>query len=293
MFEEKQEYIQYLKEVKKVSKNTYTSYDKDLNKLLKFFEEEGIISYSKVTNLILNSFLLQMEREEYSAATIARIVVSVRSFMMYLFTQRVIESDPSLTLKAPKVNKGLPATLSEEQIIQLLALPDLTMPKGIRDKAMLELLYATGIKVSELIHLELQDLNFNHSIITCRSERKERLIPFGDSAKEALELYLNEARGHLVREESIKLLFTNHKGQGMSRQGFWKLLKGYEKKMGIEELTPQMLRNSFAVHLIEHGASINAVGEMLGYTDYSLASIYMNNKSGRVREEYRKAHPRA
>ena len=180
-----------------------------------------------------------------------------------------------------------------EETSRLLEQPNGNTPKELRDRAMLELLYATGIRVSELISLKLSDMNLNLEYITCKDAHKERIIPFGEVAKEALQRYLEEGRPYLVSEEGSEYLFTNCSGKEMSRQGFWKLIKAYGKKAGIEtEITPHMLRHSFAAHLVSNGADLKAVQEMLGHADISTTLIYAQMKQSRIREVYAKAHPR-
>lgn len=285
------EYLAYSKEIKKISENTVASYRLDLTRFAEYLKENQIKSYDKVTELHVNSYILHMEKLEFSNATIARTIVSLRSFMLFLVKKQYITTDPMERIKAPKVAKKQPVIISEQQMDQLLALPSCYTAKGVRDKAMLELVYATGIKPSELIELTIHDINLVHNIVICRNSKKERLIPLTTTASEALRTYMKERINQSLEEET-EILFLNRNGLPLSRQGFWKIIKSYAEEAGIDNITPQILRNSFAAHLIRHGANITAVGEMLGYEDKSMASIYTTSESIRVREEYMKAHPR-
>lgn len=291
---ELEKFVIYLNEVKRASNNTIMSYQRDLSKLVNYLRQQGITSLDKVNETSLNSYILYLEKEGLSAATVSRNIASMKAFLLYLLKNQTIHHDPTERIKSPKLNKKIPEILSIEQVNRLLELPSLESKRGIRDKAMLELLYATGIRVSELISLKIQDINLRSNYIICRNELKERIIPFGTIAKKALSEYINNARDELLGDSHVEYLFTNRTGQPMSRQGFWKLLKKYAKEVGIEgELTPRILRHSFAAHLIAGGADIKAVQEMLGYTDISNAQIYMCTSNKKVRDVYTSTHPRA
>ena len=209
-----------------------------------------------------------------------------------MFALRRIDENPADNLKSPKVEKKLPEILSIQEVDNLLKQPDLTTPKGIRDKAMLELLYATGMRVSELIHLEVSDVNLQMGYVVCQ-ENKERIIPVGNVSKEALDLYLDKGRDVFVKDDNENALFTNCSGKAMSRQGFWKMLKGYAEEAGIHrDITPHTLRHSFAVHMLQNGADIRSVQEMLGHSDISTTQVYLSMNINRMRDVYMKAHPR-
>ena len=202
--------------------------------------------------------------------------------------------DVSETLKAPRVEKKLPGVLSPEEVERLMDAVQGTSPKELRDKAMLELLYATGMRVSELIAVQMEDVNFSLEYVVCRDAERLRVIPLGGKAKEALKFYLKEARDRLLCGKKGNYLFVNCQGNSMSRQGFWKNLKEYARKAGIEEdITPHTFRHSFAAHLVENGADLRDVQEMLGHSDISTTQIYMEMAAGKVRASYKKAHPRA
>ena len=293
MEERVQEFILYLREVKQLSNNTYISYHQDLEKFLVYLHNNGINSLQKISDVTMNSYILYLEKNNFSTATIARNIVVLKAFFLHLIKHHVILVDPTERLKAPRVEKKPRQTLSVEEVNALLNAPDINSIKGIRDKAMFELLYATGIKASELVELKVENVNFAYNILTCHNAKGERLIPFGNDAKEALDLYLKEARQRLAGLYDHCFLFVNQHGHPMTRQGFWKIIKGYAGEIGIETITPQILRNSFAKHLIANGASVNTVGDMLGYSDHSLAYMYTTDKAARVRDEYMRAHPRA
>ena len=206
---------------------------------------------------------------------------------------RSIGGNPAEGLKAPKIEKKMPATLTTEETVKLLEQLSGSSPKELRDKAMLELLYATGIRVSELIALKLSDINISMEYLTCRDAHRERIIPFGGIAREAIENYLDLGRPKLIKDESCDLLFTNCSGGEMSRQGFWKIIKCCGKKAGItSEITPHTLRHSFAAHLVSNGADLKSVQEMLGHSDISTTQIYAQVNQNRIREVYAKTHPR-
>ncbi len=226
-------------------------------------------------------------------ATISRSIASMKAFFHYLQKEHLIENDPSEQLKAPKIEKKLPMILSTEEISLLLEQPSGNSPKELRDKAMLELLYATGIRVSELISLKVSDVNLQMEYLCCADGHKERTIPFGNVARDALKRYLSDGRPKMIEDEAEEWLFTNCSGQAMSRQGFWKLIKYYGNKAGIKsEITPHTLRHSFAAHLVCNGADLKSVQEMLGYSDISATQIYTQMSQGKLRDVYMKAHPR-
>ncbi|MDE6607855.1 MAG: tyrosine recombinase, partial [Lachnospiraceae bacterium] len=215
-------------------------------------------------------------------------------FFSFLIKENMVEEDVSVSLKSPKIEKKMPGVMAMEDVVRLLEQPKGNSPKEIRDKAMLELLYATGIRVTEIINLKVTDVNLQMGFIICRDENKERIIPFGKEAKHALLCYFDGARDAMVENKASDTLFVNCSGQSMSRQGFWKLIKFYAKKAGIEEdITPHTLRHSFAAHLVENGADLRSVQEMLGHSDISTTQIYANMSHNRIREVYAKAHPRS
>ena len=287
------EFIQYIHEVKHTSANTEVSYQRDLVKLESYLKEQGGYTLTKVSSTSLNSYMLYLEKKGRAPSSISRNIASIKAFYSYLWKRGVIEQDPSENLKAPKVEKKIPDILTVEEINLLLKQPGGKSAKELRDKAMLELLYATGIRVSELIGLKLSDINFSYSYIRCMIHGRERVVPFGGKAQMALEEYVLSARKQLLKGEDSDLLFVNCSGKVMSRQGFWKLIKQYGAKAGIEkEITPHTLRHSFAAHLVENGADLRSVQEMLGHSDISTTQIYTHVATQRQNMLLAEKHPR-
>ena len=293
MESECQEYISYVHSVKHTSNNTEMSYKRDLLKVCHFMQERGINSATAVKEQDLKAYIHVLEEQKLAAATVSRNIASIKAFFLYLFSEGKIQNDAALCLKAPKIEKKMPEILTMGEVSALLEQANGDSPKEIRDKAMLELLYATGIRVTELISLKVSDVNLPMHFIMCRDPHKERMIPFGTQAHDALERYLGGVRAEMVEDKSSEILFANCSGKPMSRQGFWKLIKFYAKKAGITaDITPHTLRHSFAAHLVENGADLKSVQEMLGHSDISTTQIYANMNHNRIREVYAKAHPR-
>lgn len=266
---------QYLREVKQASENTVQSYRRDLMQMITYLEEKGIREAAKVTKTSLHGYILHMEEQGKAATTISRMMAAMKAFFNYECMQACIRRNPAESLHAPKVEKKAPVVLRVDQVSALLAQPSGQTPKEIRDKAMLALLYATGIRVSELIGIQMEDINMNIGFLVCRDGERERTIPFGRSAKAALEEYLEHARNDLLRGKGSDYFFVNCTGGAMSRQGFWKIIKYYGEKAGIEEdITPHTLRHSFAAHLIARGADMRAVQTILGHSDMATTQMY-------------------
>lgn len=293
MEKEIQRFISYLHNIKKTSANTEQSYKRDLKKVYVYFNEKGLTDVTRIASEDLSSYVLYLEKKKFANATVSRNVASIKAFFHYLHNEGITKKDVSLSLKAPKIEKKIPDILSMEDVVRLLEQPRSTTPKEIRDKAMLELLYATGIRVTELITLQISNVNLQVGFILCSDAHKERVIPFGNAAKEALINYIENAREIMVEDKTSDILFANCSGKPMSRQGFWKLIKHYAKKAEITaDITPHTLRHSFAAHLVENGADLRSVQEMLGHSDISTTQIYANLNHNRIREVYAKAHPR-
>ena len=266
---------QYLREVKQASENTVQSYRRDLMQMITYLEEKEIREAAKVTKTSQHAYILHMEEQGKAATTISRMMAAIKAFFNYECMQARIRRNPAESLHAPKVEKKAPVILSVDQVSALLAQPSGQTPKEIRDKAMLALLYATGIRVSELIGIQMEDINMNIGFLVCRDGERERTIPFGRSAKAALEEYLEHARNELLRGKGSDYFFVNCTGGAMSRQGFWKIIKYYGEKAGIEEdITPHTLRHSFAAHLIARGADMRAVQTILGHSDMATTQMY-------------------
>ena len=276
-------FIEYCHNVKGTSRNTELSYRRDLYQLADFLRAQyQMTRVEDLTATALYGYIRFLEKKQRKAATISRNIASIRAFCHYLVREGVLMMDVSETLKAPRVEKKLPGVLSPEEVERLMDAVQGTSPKELRDKAMLELLYATGIRVSELIGL---------SFLFCMEQNRQRTVLFGNKAKAALEAYLQHGRQALVAEETQQALFVNCAGKPMSRQGFWKLLKGYAQRAGItEEVTPHTLRHCFAAHLVANGTNLQSVQEMLGHADISTTQIYINVNQEQIREEKRLIH---
>lgn len=293
MDKEIQEFISYIHSAKKTSNNTEVSYQRDLKKMESFLCDRGVKNITEVGELELEGYITYLEREKFATSSISRSVASIRAFFQYLQKEGIIKEDPSENLKSPKVEKKFPEILTIEEVDSLMHQPDLSTPKGIRDAAMLELLYATGMRVSELLHLQVFDVNLQMGYVVCHENGKERIIPIGVPSRKALSRYLDDARAVFARDEKETALFTNCSGKPMSRQGFWKVLKAYAEEAGItHDITPHTLRHSFAVHMLQNGADIRSVQEMMGHSDISTTQVYLGANMNKMREVYMKAHPR-
>lgn len=286
-------FVIYLHDIKKTSRNTELSYQRDLNKMCRFLEEKGISKVVQIDEESLKLYILFLKDKGLANATVSRHIAAMKSWYGFLMSKGIAETDCAKNIKAPKIEKKAPEILQMSEVIKLLEEPKGKNPKELRDKAMLELLYATGIRVSELITLTTSQLNIQMSYIVCKDGQKERIIPFGIKAREALLNYLEYSRGFMLDNPDSEILFVNCSGQSMSRQGFWKLIKSYAEKAGITtEITPHTLRHSFAAHLVENGADLKSVQEMMGHSDISTTQIYANLKQSKLRDVYSKAHPR-
>lgn len=288
------EFTEYLREEKKASENTVLSYGRDLRGFCCFLREAGISDAEKVNRTNVMAYMYELQKQKKAGATVSRNIASIRSFFQYLQRQGLVSENPAIGLEAPKVEKKPPEILSLEKVELLLDQPRGEEAKEIRDKAMLELLYATGIRVTELISLQLNDVNLEMEYIRCGNAAKGRIIPIGAQAKHSLRRYMEKAREKMLQRADEETLFVNCSGRPMTRQGFWKIIKSYAKKAGIEqEITPHMLRHSFAAHLIENGADLRSVQEMLGHSDISTTQIYTKLTNQKLKNVYAKSHPRA
>ncbi len=286
-------FVNYLSEEKSASYNTQISYERDLKKLTEYLRQQGVTDVQEVSETSLNSYVLFLEKEGKAPSTVSRYIASLKGFFEYCQKHGVISEDPAERLKPPKVEKKFPEILTIAETQKLMNGPDLGSDKGIRDRAMLELLYATGIRVSELLSLKTEDTNLVMEYVICHEKSKDRIIPFGGEAKKALVNYLENTRTNMLGEEESEYLFVNCSGKPMSRQGFWKLIKHYAEKAGIEkEITPHTFRHSFAAHLLENGADIQSVQKMMGHADVSTTQMYVEMQAGNVRDVYKRFHPR-
>lgn len=285
-------FVTYLENVKKASRNTVMSYHSDLSKMIIYVKQQGVESIDAITSTVLSSYVLYLERNGMAASTISRYIASMKAFFEYLVRDHRLEVDPSYQLKAPKVEKRLPGILTVQEMEHLLEQPSMDNPKGYRDKAMLELLYATGMRVSELVHLDVEDVNLRFGWVICRDGERERMVPFGSKAGKALMQYMDKGRSAFLKKEETNVLFLNCSGAPMSRQGFWKVLKSYAAKAGIKkDITPRMFRHSCAAHMASNGAELHTIQEILGHTDLTATQIYAGFQPG-TRTEYSKVHPR-
>ncbi|MBE7035741.1 MAG: site-specific tyrosine recombinase XerD [Ruminococcaceae bacterium] len=293
MLETVHDFIEYLDKKKKLTKNTLDSYQHDICAFLQYTKEEGV-NPLQAGRKNLESYFSFLKKSGRANSTVCRELASLKNYYAYLLEQGMVDSNPALEIHLPKVEKKLPQVLSPGEMERLLEQPESSDLKGIRDKAMLELLYATGIRVTELIELDVTEVNLEMGFIHCEKTGADRIIPFGKICTEALTAYIHKVRPLLNEASDEPALFLNLSGQRMSRQGFWKLLKQYAKDAGIEKtITPHTLRHSFAAHLLENGADLHSVQSMLGHADVSTTQIYVHLVNSKIQEVYAKAHPRA
>ncbi|MBF8807824.1 MAG: site-specific tyrosine recombinase XerD [Enterococcus lacertideformus] len=295
MKEEISDYLHYLTIERGLSLNTRKSYERDLAQYLQHLEEKKIASWQDVDRYVVIDYLEKMYDENKAPATVTRMITSLRRFHQFLRQERLTDHDPMQYIDTPKKMQKLPSTLSLSEVERLIETPDTTKNLGIRDRAILEVMYATGMRVSELIGLKLSDLHLSLGLVqTIGKGDKERIIPLGDYAIKWLERYLDEARPLLVKNSSETHVFVNHHGCGLSRQGIWKNLKQLVREAGIyKDVTPHTLRHSFATHLLENGADLRTVQELLGHADISTTQIYTHITKKRMTDVYKQHFPRA
>lgn len=286
-------YEEYLVREKHASQNTVSSYLRDISQFADYLQARGP-ELLEVTAETVQSYMDWMLSRGKSAASVTRFLASVKSFYNFQIFSGKVKANPAKGVAAAKAERKYPKILTSKEVDLFLEQPQCVDAKGFRDHAMLELLYATGIRVSELITLDLEDLNLAAGFIHCSSKGKERIIPLYRTAVKALQDYAWKIRPQLISDEEEAALFVNMNGERMSRQGFWKIIKYYQEKAGIEkEITPHTLRHSFAVHLLENGADLRSIQEMLGHADISSTQIYTHVAKGNLKDVYQKAHPRA
>lgn len=286
-------YEEYLKTEKQASENTVSSYLRDVHQFAQAMEELGI-PLAEAETKDVEEYSRSLTRKGRSPATVTRSVAAIKSFYNCMIALGRMERNPAKGVTPAKVERKLPQVLTGKEVELFLEQPECTDLKGYRDRAMLELLYATGIRVSELIGLDVSDVNLSAGFIRCRSKGKERIVPLYTAAVKALEDYVRDIRPRLIADEEEHALFVNMSGERMSRQGFWKIIKYYQEKAGIEkDITPHTLRHSFAVHLLENGADLRSIQEMLGHADISSTQIYTHVIKKQLKDVYNKAHPRA
>lgn len=288
-------YISFLTEERGLSRSTTDSYRKDIEGLIEFVEQREVNGAADVNRTMLSLYLGSLKQLGRAPSTIMRCTVSLRSFFQYLVRRSIILQDPSIMLETPKPERKVPKALTIEQVDRLLSAPDDSTPQGARDKAMLELLYAAGIRVSELVSLGVRDVNIDMKYVRCTgSSGKERILPISPIAARSVELYLGGMREKLLKADSEEDgLFLNSLGTMLTRQGFWKIIKKYGREAGIEDdITPHTLRHSFAIHMLDNGADLRSVQEMLGHSDISTTQMYQTPKKS-MKEVYESHHPRA
>ena len=287
------QFFNFLKNEKKVSENTLQSYKRDLEQFKDYIAEMGI-KYNKVTEKHIEEYLDYLKENDRKPSTISRMIASIRSFYQYEIKIKKLENNPTEKIQSPKIEKKAPSILTSKEVELLLEQPKDVDLKGIRDKAMLEFAYATGMRVTEIISLNVEDVNLETGYVTCKSGKKERTVPIGNMSLKALKEYVLNARKTLIKDENENALFVNVNGQRLTRQGFWKIIKYYKEQAHIEkDITPHVLRHSFATHLLQNGADLKSIQTMLGHSDILSTQIYMQFQDETLKNIYRKAHPRA
>ena len=290
-----QAYENYLVKVKQASDNTISSYMRDIRQFSEWMQVGGSSDIVNATQVNIRDYLADLQAQGKSGATVSRCLASLKNFYAYAVSSGFLEVSPvSADIHVQRGEKKLPQILSGKEVELLLAQPSCVDPKGYRDKAMLEVMYATGMRVTELISLNVEDVNLELGIVKCHSGKKSRVIPLYPAAQKALSVYLSDVRSAMISDVSEQALFVNIGGTRMSRQGFWKILKFYQAKAGIEkEITPHTLRHSFAVHLLENGADLGSLQELMGHSDISSTQIYAQLVKQNLKSVYNKYHPRA
>ena len=286
-------FLEFLQKDKKLSNNTLQSYRRDITQYESYINQENL-QYQKVNKDDIKKYLSNLKNIGKKTSTISRNLASIRSFYQYLLRMKKVKEDPTEGIQSPKVEKRVPSVLTSEEVELLLEQPKGVDLKGIRDKAMLEFAYATGMRVTEIISLNIEDVHLEDGYVTCKCESKSRDIPLGKMCEKALKEYLDHSRNILIKNDKEKALFVNINGKRLTRQGFWKIIKYYKEQAHIEkDITPHVLRHSFATHLLQNGADLKAIQTMLGHSDISSTQVYMQFQDSGLKDIYQKAHPRA
>lgn len=287
------QFLNFIKVDKKLSKNTLESYQRDIFQFNEYILKNDI-KFKKISKNEIISYMEYLKALDKKPATISRHLASIRLFYQYLLKNKVVREDPTKGIQSPKIEKKAPAILSSQEVSLLLEQPRGEDLKSIRDKAMLELAYATGMRVTEIISLNISDVDLANSIVTCKGNNKQRIIPLGKMSLQALKEYMETARKHLIKDDDEQSLFVNINGKRLTRQGFWKIIKFYQEQAHInKDITPHTLRHSFATHLLQNGADLKSIQTMLGHSDISSTQIYMQFQDDTIKNIYKKAHPRA
>ena len=286
-------FLEFLQNEKKLSDNTLQSYKRDILQFEEYVEKNRI-NYAKRNQEDIKTYLTHLQELGKKSSTISRNLASIRSFYQFLIRNRKVKHDPTGDVQSPKVEKREPSVLTSQEVELLLEQPKDVDLKGTRDKAMLEFAYATGMRVTEIISLNIEDVNLEQGFVICRNDSKQRNIPLGSLSLKALQEYIEEARPILIKDEKEKALFVNVNGKRLTRQGFWKIVKYYKEQAHItKDITPHVLRHSFATHLLQNGADLKAIQTMLGHSDISSTQVYMQFQDPGLKDIYQKAHPRA
>ena len=285
-------FFNFLENDKKLSDNTLQSYKRDLKQFRQYLEATGV-HYNRVKEEDIKEYIKEMEEEGKKASSISRSIASIRSFYQFVVKNKKMRQDPTANIQSPKIEKRVPNVLTAQEVELLLEQPKDVDLKGIRDKAMLEFAYATGMRVTEIISLNIDDVNVEEGFVKCKHGARERTIPLGNMALKALKEYIEDARDILIKKDETAL-FVNINGTRLTRQGFWKIIKYYKEQAHItKDITPHVLRHSFATHLLQNGADLKAIQTMLGHSDISSTQVYMQFQDEALKNVYQKAHPRA
>jgi len=286
-------FLEFLENDKKLSANTLQSYQRDILQYQDYINKNGL-SFLKIDSDDLATYFSHLKGLNKKTSTISRNLATIRSFYQYLIRTKKIKKDPTVGIQSPKVEKKAPSILTSKEVELLLEQPRDIDLKGIRDKAMLEFAYATGMRVTEIISLDVTDVNAEESYVVCKTGFKKRNIPLGSLSLKALVEYIEKARPILIKDDNTKALFVNVNGKRLTRQGFWKIVKFYKEQANItKDITPHVLRHSFATHLLQNGADLKAIQTMLGHSDISSTQVYMQFQNENLKDVYIKAHPRA
>ncbi len=286
-------FLEFLENDKKLSSNTLQSYKRDITQYQEYIDKNSL-NYLKITNEDIDKYFDYLKTMNKKTSTISRNLATIRSFYQFLLRTKKVKKDPTIGVRSPKVEKKVPNILTSKEVELLLEQPKTIDLKGIRDKAMLEFAYATGMRVTEIISLNLSDVNFEQGYVVVNSGLKKRNIPLGSISLKALKDYVEKARPILIRDENVTALFVNINGKRLTRQGFWKIVKFYKEQAHIsKDITPHVLRHSFATHLLQNGADLKAIQTMLGHSDISSTQVYMQFQNENLKDIYKKAHPRA
>lgn len=286
-------FLDYIKDEKRLSQNTLESYQRDINQYKEYIDENKI-NYTEANNEDVVNYLDYLTDLNKKPSTVSRHLASIRLFYQYLLRNKKVEEEPTRGIQSPKIEKKAPSILSSQEVSLFLEQPKGEDLKSIRDKAMLEVAYATGMRVTEIISLNVSDIDIESSLVTCKNENKQRIIPLGKLSLSALKEYMTIARPNMIKDDNETALFVNVNGKRLTRQGFWKIIKFYKEQAHItKDITPHVLRHSFATHLLQNGADLKSIQTMLGHSDISSTQVYMQFQDDSLKNIYLKAHPRA